>query len=271
MDRDPVVAGRFYQNAPKALYGDVATWLAAGEAQGTVDALCVMAPHAGYVYSGEVAGKTLGQAALPELLLLLGPNHTGRGGAFSLWPDGAWLIPGGQVPVDAALTKALTDADPRIKIDIQAHLHEHSLEVLLPFLKAKNTNTRIAALAVAESRLGELLDVGAALGRLIKNFPEPVGVVVSSDMSHYVPRETARTLDALALDRIAAVDPEGLHAVVRNKRITMCGVHPMTVALAACRELGATQALSAAYADSGDASGDVDSVVGYAGVIVKRP
>ena len=185
-----------------------------------------------------------------------------------LWPQGRWIIPGGGVEVDQELAAALAGADPRLTPDVTAHEQEHSLEVLLPFLAELNPKTKIVPLAVAEPRLPVLLEVAQRVAEVIEAWPWPVTMLVSSDMSHYLPHEEAKERDKLALDRIVALDPEGLYDVVRRNNITMCGALPMTLALAVCRTLGATRARLVAYATSGDAGGGYQQVVGYAGVIV---
>ncbi|AGW12312.1 AmmeMemoRadiSam system protein B [Megalodesulfovibrio gigas] len=275
LHRTPVVAGRFYELSPDRLRQDVQTRLALGQAlRETGQALpgrtlLAMVPHAGFVYSGDVAGKTIGAAALADTLLLLGPNHTGQGAALALWPDGSWRIPTGDVPVDAPLAQALLHAAPRLTPDATAHRGEHSLEVLLPFLLQANPACRIVPVAVAEPALGPLLAVAHAMAGVLRAWPEPVSIVVSSDMSHYLPQDLAAAQDRKALDRVLALDPEGLHATVRRERISMCGVLPMTLGLAIARELDAAPPVLVEYTTSGQVSGDYAQVVGYAGVLVQ--
>jgi len=264
MDREPAVAGRFYGQQPGPLAREVDAWLAADVAP--APALGLVAPHAGYVYSGAIAGAAYARVAVPERVLVLGPNHTGLGSAAALWPEGAWLTPLGAVPIDAELTAALA-ADPALEPDREAHLLEHSLEVQLPFLQRARPGVRIAALC-----LGHLSFSGCErVARAVARASEAAGalVVASSDMSHYIPAETARTLDRRAIDRILALDPEGLYEVVHRDRITMCGIVPATVMLLAARARGATSAELVRYGNSGDVSGDDRRVVGYAGVVVR--
>ncbi|WP_428560165.1 MAG: AmmeMemoRadiSam system protein B [Solidesulfovibrio sp. DCME] len=267
--RGPVVAGRFYPAAAASLRREVAAFLAAADPNLAGPAKLAMVPHAGYVYSGAVAGRTLGAAGLPDTLLLLGPNHTGRGARLAVWGQGSWRIPGGEVPVATELAGELCRADPGLVPDTAAHLAEHSLEVVLPFLWVKNPAVRVVPVAVAEPDPRVLARVGAAVAAVLGRRAEAVGIVVSSDMSHYVPHEAAKRRDALALSRILALDPEGLVRVVREEGITMCGVLPMALGLIIAKALGAREAVLAAYATSGEVSGDMDQVVGYAGVIVR--
>lgn len=267
--RSPVVAGRFYPAAATALRREVAGYLAGADPALAGPARLAMVPHAGYVFSGGVAGRTLGAAGLPETLLLLGPNHTGRGARLAVWERGSWLIPGGEVPVAADLAEELCRAAPEMVPDPAAHLAEHSLEVVLPFLWMKNPAVRVVPVAVAEPDSRALARAGAAVAEVLGRWPGGVGIVVSSDMSHYLPHEEAKRRDALALSRILALDPEGLLRVVREEGITMCGVLPMALGLTIAKALGAREAVLAAYATSGEVSGDREQVVGYAGVLVR--
>jgi AmmeMemoRadiSam system protein B len=268
MDRQPVVAGRFYDADPARLASEVDGYLAAAT-PGAGRTLLAMVPHAGYVYSGAVCGRTLARAALAPTVLLLGPNHTGLGRPFALWPDGVWRVPGASLPVDTELASALLAADPRIEPDTAAHLREHSIEVILPFLHRLDPSVTIVPLAIASRVFEDVEGVGRAIGRALAAFSRPVSVVVSSDMSHYVSHDDARRLDSLALDAAVALDPRGLFDAVRAHSISMCGVLPMTAGLYAALEMGATRGQLAAYATSGEVSGDYDQVVGYAGVLVE--
>ena len=267
--RQPVVAGRFYPDDATALARDTAGYLARAEAPSKRPTLLAMAPHAGAVYSGPVAGRTLGAARLADTLLLLGPNHTGQGARLALWPSGGWRIPGHDVPVDDLLAAALLAAAPGLVPDQAAHLGEHSLEVLLPFLCQVRPGCRIVPVAVAEPDLAVLAETALAVAEVLAGWGQPVSVVVSSDMSHYVSHDTAQKRDSLALDRILALDPPGLYRVVREAGITMCGVLPMVLGLFVVLALGAKSARLAAYATSAEVSGDYGQVVGYAGVLVE--
>ena len=266
--RHPVAAGRFYEDDPAALRRTVSACLALAAPREAAPTILAMAPHAGYVFSGQVAGRTLGQANLADTVLLLGPNHTGRGARLSLWTEGDWEIPGDVVPVDVDLAQGLLAAAEALTADRAAHLGEHSLEVLLPFLRQARPACRIVPLAVAEPHPDVLFATARNMAGVIAGRADPVSIVVSSDMSHYVSHETAKKLDSMALSRVLALDPAGLLQVVREAGITMCGVLPMALGLAMALELGAREARLAAYATSAEASGDYGHVVGYAGVLV---
>jgi len=263
MDREPAVSGRFYTADPAALRRQLDRFLAAdGE---RVRAKGLVAPHAGYVYSGAVAGAVYARVEVPPRVVVLGPNHTGLGRPAALWPGGTWRLPSGDVPVDPDLTAALA-ASPLVEQDPEAHLLEHSLEVQLPFLARVRPGVAIAALCLGPLRFEEC----EALGKHVARAAAAAGalVVASSDMSHYIPAAQAREKDQRAIERILALDPAGLYEVVRRERISMCGMVPATVMLVAALELGAARAELVRYANSGEVNGDTRQVVGYAGVLV---
>jgi AmmeMemoRadiSam system protein B len=266
MERDPAVAGRFYGADGAALGREVARYLAApGSVAGRAPALGLVAPHAGYVYSGAIAGAAYARVEVPAKVIVLCPNHTGLGAEVALWPGGGWHTPLGRVPVDAALTAAIA-ASPLAESDVDAHRHEHALEVQLPFLQVARPDVAIAALCLGHLRFPDC----EALGRHVAAAAAESSalVVASSDMSHYLPATVARALDGRALERLLALDAEGLYDVVHRERISMCGIVPATVMLVAARLRGARRAELVRYGHSGEVTSDDRAVVGYAGVVV---
>lgn len=263
MDRDPAVAGRFYTREPAGLRREVDAFLAAGGAPAAAKGVVV--PHAGYVYSGAIAGAVYARVDVPPRVVVLGPNHTGLGRRAALWPGGAWRLPLGDVGVDPALTAELSRA-PLVEPDEEAHAGEHSLEVQVPFLVRRRPDVAIAALCLAHLRFAECEALGKAVARAAAL--HGALVVASSDMSHYVSAALARQKDHRAIERILALDPAGLYDVVHREQISMCGIIPATVMLVAARELGATKAELVRYGNSGDVNGDTRQVVGYAGIVV---
>jgi AmmeMemoRadiSam system protein B len=271
MDREPAVAGRFYPSKPDVLASQVATFL--GErpnGRATPEpprpALGLLAPHAGYMYSGAVAGAAYARADIPDRAVIIGPNHTGRGARVALWPDGGWATPLGRVPVDPALTLALLSS-PLVTADREAHRLEHSLEVQLPFLMVRKRDIAVAALCVSHLSYAECEELGRLVARAAGE-RQGVLVVASSDMSHYISASEAREKDRRALDRLLALDPRGLYDIVKRERISMCGYIPATVMLVAALELGGREAELIRYGHSGEVTGENDSVVGYAGALV---
>ena len=266
--RPPVVAGKFYTDNVQQLADEIRAYLSLAEPKAQAPTILAMAPHAGYVYSGGVAGATLGHANLAPTVILLGPNHTGRGKGLAVWDKGNWEFPGGALAVDTELAALLMAREPRLEPDTAAHLQEHSLEVLIPFLAALNPATRIVPIAVAQPDMETLLSVGKMIGRTLRAFERPVSLVVSSDMSHFVSHDAAVEQDTKALDPVLELNPALFYETVRTFGISMCGVLPMTMALAAAIELGAQDSEITGYATSGEVNGDTNRVVGYAGLII---
>jgi hypothetical protein len=267
MTRMPVVADRFYPADPQTLQRMVAQMIPPVAETARQQALAVIMPHAGYVYSGATAGQTVGRVRVPETVLILGPNHHGRGQALALGTDD-WQMPMGKVAIDRQLADALLQASSLIVADEQAHRPEHSLEVQLPFLQQLQPNLRIVPLVVSHISYATCTQVARELAVAIGSLRKPVLIVASSDMSHYESRQQAEQKDRMALERILAMDPEGLYNTVLGRRISMCGIMPTTIALLTAMELGATSAELVRYTDSGEASGDTSQVVGYAGLII---
>ena len=263
--RRPAVAGRFYSADPRRLAEQVDALLATSAEPER--ATMLVAPHAGYVYSGAVAGAAYARVSVPRRVVVLCPNHTGRGARRSVWPSGAWQLPGGAVPVDAELARLLV-AEAHLTPDHAAHLGEHAIEVHLPFLRARRADVSVVPVCLGGLSLAECHEVGHGLARAIRETPDDVLLIASTDMSHYIAAEEARRLDSLALERVLSLDPDGLYEVVTRHDISMCGYIPTTVALVASLELGAKSAKLVRYANSGDVSGDFSAVVGYAGVVV---
>ncbi len=268
MDRNPAVAGLFYPGDPVDLKRTV-DGLLVGADREVECPLGVVSPHAGYVYSGPVAGRVFGSVHVPPVCIILAPNHTGMHMAeVSVWPEGKWFFPGMEIEVDAELAAAIVEAFPGAEADTSAHVREHAVEVQIPFLLARNPEVRIVPVVVSMRRLEGLLALGGVIADVVEESGKDVLVVASTDMTHYEPDEIARRKDRLAVDRIMEIDPEGLYEVVMENDVSMCGVFPTTVMLAFCRRRGAENTALVAYATSGDASGDYSSVVGYAGIIV---
>ena len=264
--RRPAVAGLFYDANPETLERHVQALLPA-EATAS-PAIGAIVPHAGYVYSGPVAGAVYARLRLPATAVILCPNHTGRGAPAALDPSDAWRTPLGDVPLARGLADRLLALAESIQEDSEAHRLEHSLEVQLPFLKVLRPDTEIVPVCLGEASLPLCREVGEALARLVQEEEEPPILLASSDMNHYESREVGRAKDDLALARIEGLDAEGLFRTVREKSISMCGFLPATTLLFAARALGAARAEIVSRRDSGDETGDTSSVVGYAGVVV---
>lgn len=266
MQRVAAVAGQFYPGRTEALREMVSGFFQG--AKGEVQAVGIVSPHAGYIYSGAIAGETFARVRVPGTVVLLGPNHHGIGSPAALFPEGSWLTPLGESAVDGELSKSVLKECPMIQSDPAPHRHEHSLEVQVPFIQLSAPGASIVPICLGSLGLAELVELGEGIARAIAPRKRDVLMVASTDMTHYEAGEAARAKDKQALDRILSLDPEGLWETVRGGRISMCGVAPTVAMLAAARRLGASSAALVRYGNSGDVTGDQSQVVGYAGVIL---
>ena len=228
----------------------------------------LVVPHAGWMYSGKVAGAVYGRVALPKLVVLLGPNHTGLGPWGSIMTRGRWAIPGGDLEIAADLAEAILSRCAELQEDESAHAREHALEVQLPFLRRLRPDVQFVPLALMKTDLAFCLAVGRAVAATVAAWPESVLLISSTDLNHYESQAVSNRKDRLAIEAILALDPDGLQRTVRDHHISMCGIAPTTALLAALRDLGSPRAELIRYMTSGDVSGDYDRVVGYGGVII---
>jgi len=269
--RHPAVAGRFYPRNPEDLRAEAEGYLSPAQSahQTPVKAIGCIAPHAGYMYSGHVAGAVFAGIEIPERCIVMCPNHTGMGRALAMMSEGAWETPLGEVPVDTKLAAALKQRYSALHDDAAAHRAEHAAEVELPFLQLRQPELKFVPIALGTGQFETLEQLGHALADVIAAQKEPVLIVASSDMNHYESDAVTRVKDHRAIERILTLDPRGLYDVVTQQDISMCGFGPAVAMLTAARQLGAKSAELVKYATSGDVSGDRDQVVGYAGVVVK--
>ncbi len=266
--RNTVVAGMFYPGNPLQLKAAVERFLV--RTVPPVPAVCVISPHAGYLYSGSTAGKIYASVELARKLVILCPNHTGIGKPISCWAHGAWQTPLGTVPVDEELAAALLAAVPGASDDTLAHAREHAIEVQLPFLQVLLKEFSIVPLCVGTRSYEELEALGIGLASIASASGGEVSIVVSSDMNHYEDAETNKRKDELALEAIRRLSPSELYRTVLDNHITMCGFAPAVAALVAARALGATCSEVVDYTHSGMVTGDDSEVVSYAGVRIFR-
>jgi len=266
MIRPPAVAGRFYVSDPKELAREVDAF-AAG-APGALRAIACLVPHAGYMYSGHVAGAVYAELNLPSRFILVGPRHFPRGEAMAILSEGSWRMPFGDAPIDAPLAAELAQACPHLREDPVAH--EHSLEVQIPFLQRLAKDFQFVPVVLGVNRYAPLEELGHALAEVIARQEDRIQLVASSDMNHYESDAVTRIKDRRAIERILALDPRGLFDVVQSERISMCGYAATVAVLVAARELGANAATLVKYATSGEISGDYEQVVGYAGITIQQ-
>jgi len=264
--RHPAVAGKFYPKDPRMLLADIQSYLS--PAAEPIPAFGCVVPHAGYMYSGHVAGAVYAGLEIPARCLVLCPNHTGMGTPLAIMSEGSWETPVGEISIDSELAGALMQRFPLLSEDATAHVAEHAIEVQLPFLQAKRRDLRFVPIAIGTRQFDALQGLGKAIGEALSQLGERVLVLASSDMNHYESDLVTRGKDRKAIERILDLDAAGLYAVVMQEEISMCGFGPTVAMLTAVKALGARKADLIRYATSGDISGDREMVVGYAGIVV---
>ena len=261
------MAGQFYPDGPGELEGVVRGFLQPDVAR--EKAIAVIAPHAGYEYSGAVAGTVYSAVKIPDDVVLIGPNHTGLGTRASIMTGGAWEIPTGRVDINGELAGRLVESTKLFSPDTSAHLREHSLEVQLPFIHHINGNARFVPITVMRADYNDCVEMGGSIARAVLEYGKEVLLIVSSDMNHYESDKRTREKDRLAIEKILSLDAKGLLDVTSSMEITMCGVLPAAIAMVAAGSLGASTARLVKYSTSGEVSGDYAHVVGYAGIIIR--
>jgi len=266
--RTPAVAGRFYPGQREELLREIREYTAATDVTPAAAIGCIV-PHAGYMYSGHVAGAVYARLEVPQHCIILCPNHTGRGVPLAAMTVTAWQTPLGEAAASKELGWQLLRRFPLLEEDSAAHRAEHAIEVQLPFLQAAQENLHILPIAVGTSDFGVLHGLGEALAEVIAASSNKTLIVASSDMNHYETDAITRVKDRRAIDHVLALDGRGLWETVISEDISMCGFGPAVVMLTAATKLGATSATLVRYATSGDVSGDLDRVVGYAAIIVQ--
>jgi hypothetical protein len=270
MARKPVVDGEFYPADPQQLRAMIAA--ATPAVAERESALGLLSPHAGYVFSGGVVGRTFASVRVPRTVLLLTPSHSYDRPAFALWTAGGWETPLGEVALHEELTAALRKL-PQVTADDRPHLREHSGEVVLPFVQYHNHQAKLAVICVtASASLDDLAAVGTAVPKALAESGEQDALVVaSSDMSHESGRQALEIVnrnDLLAIAQMEKLDPEGLYRVCQRGGITMCGVLPAVAMMASVVARGGTKGKLIERATSADSPhGSGSYVVGYAGML----
>ena len=285
--RPAAVAGSWYPAIAGALAKEVDQYVADADVDPIPSHVrAVIAPHAGLMYSGPVGAFAykLVRDTNYGAIVLVGPSHFVGFEGVSIWPAGGWQTPFGLVTVDGDLAGAISRRSDVVIEHPAAHGREHSLEMQLPFIAhlmpgvpivplvmGRQTRATAEALgdaiatAVAARTPAQTRQKGPGADDLDPTGPRPgeVLLVASSDLSHYEDASVASRMDAIVMERVNALDPEGLMDALEREPRHACGGGPMVTVLRAARQLGATHAKVLEYADSGDITGDKSSVVGY--------
>jgi len=268
MIRKPVVAGSFYPASPSKLE-EMITGMVDDSAprEEVVGLIC---PHAGYIYSGLVAGAAISRIRFTDTFIIMGPNHTGLGKPFSIMTSGTWETPLGNVEIDAELAQKLAGNSSYLEEDINAHLREHSIEVQIPFLQHFKKDVRIVPIVLSHASGSIYKEIGLEIAEVLNGLERDVIILASSDMTHYEPEEQARRKDSSAIEAILRLDEDELLERIAEQNITMCGYAPVVALISAAKAMEARRAELVRYQTSGESSGDYSSVVGYAGLIIPK-
>lgn len=260
MHRQAAVAGVFYPSDEESVIQFIEEYK---QDVDPVNAKAVLVPHAGYVYSGATAVRTLSHINIPDTVILIGPNHTGNGPAVSVFPEGSWSTPLGDVEMDRPLLEKLNE-HPFFHKDVTAHAYEHSLEVILPILKYFNPDVKVVCITVKYISMNDLKAAAKHIASVFDGL-----MVISSDFNHFEDAETTEKKDKMAIDKLTAMDAEGLYKIIAEENISMCGVIPASIGIEYSKAKNADDSVFIEHTHSGVINGDNNKVVGYAGLYFK--
>jgi MEMO1 family protein len=264
MKRKTVVEGSFYEASPVLLRKHIDE-MTGREIQKS-DVFGMIAPHAGYMYSGKTAAMTYAAVNIPKTVIIMGPNHTGLGEPIAVYTNGEWETPFGPIGVNEKLAREILKNCSFASQDTEAHLREHSIEVHLPFLLYHRKDIDFVPICIGDTDLEHLRSLAAAIAASVKD--RDILIIASTDLTHYEEAKEARRKDSIVMESIEKLDPEKMRKDVSEMNITMCGWAPVYTMLHACIKLGATKGKIIKYMNSGDASGDYSEVVGYTGAVI---
>ena len=282
MLRQPAVAGSFYPDNPEILKKTIENCFlddfgvgelpSIGEFEGEDYPLNIMVPHAGYQYSGAIASHgycKLVQNGFPEVFIILSPNHTGYGREISVFNEGEWITPLGSVQIDDEFAEAIISHSDIASADFTAHRYEHSIEVQLPFLQYFSDNFKIVPITMGSQSFTATNDLAKAIFEAANDLNKSYCVIASTDLSHFNNQEKANTVDGFVLEDIEEMNEFKLFEEVIQYNITMCGYGPVMTTIALSKMSNKSNCEILAYKTSGDVTGDLSSVVGYASGIFK--
>jgi AmmeMemoRadiSam system protein B len=233
--------------------------------------VALVSPHAGYMYSGPIAANGfhfIAEEGQPETVIVIGPNHTGYGSGASIIAEGAWRTPLGDIKINSYLASTIQRNTKFLDIDHSAHRYEHSIEVQLPFLQYLYDQFRLVPICMQRQDIGFSHDLGMAIADAIEDLN--VLIIASTDFSHYEPQQIAANKDGKAITAITNLNEKALYNTIHTQRVSMCGYGPVSAAIVAAKQLGATTGRLLQYKTSGDITEDYSQVVGYASLALVR-
>lgn len=265
MIRKAICAGTWYPDNAKGINSFLNL---SAKKEKVIAGIC---PHAGWLYSGKIAGEVFSKIEPASVYVLIGPNHTGVGSAVSVFNKGSWETPIGELEVEETLAEAIIDRSKHAEADYTAHSREHSIEVQLPFIKTISPEAKIVPIALSDYSVNTCRSLGESIAEAILELKlaDKTVLIASTDMSHYISAQEAKDLDSLAIEKILSLEPEGLLKIVKENNISMCGSGPTAAVIWAAKKLGGKKASLIKYSNSGYVTGDYTQVVGYAGITIK--
>ena len=279
MIRKPAVAGLFYEQDPDMLRKQIEWCFMHELGPGNIPEIGnsrniegVIAPHAGYAYSGPVAAHTyhdIAEDGFPETFIILCPNHTGMGSGVSTMNSGSWETPLGQVEIDSSFADILIEKSGIMDSNPEAHIREHSAEVQLPFLQYLNPEFKFVPVTMWMQDIRTSQEIGVSIAQTATELDRDVVVIASTDFTHYEPKKQAYIQDMQVINAIKDMDQKRMMDVVAKQNVTMCGYGPVAATIVAVKEMGAVSCEFKKYATSGDTTGDNSSVVAYASLIFR--
>lgn len=282
MLRKPAVAGMFYPDDSEELVKTIEDCFLHSFGPGKIPDIesfegndypvNLMVPHAGFQYSGTIAAHSyceLAKNGFPEVFIIIGPNHTGLGSEVSVFNKGEWITPLGNIQIDEEFADTLISFSDFASADFAAHMREHSIEVQLPFLQYFSNDFKIVPVVLGSQTISAANDLAAAILKAGEKLDESYCVIASSDLSHFNTQERANKVDGFVLEDIENMDEFKLLEEIIQYNITMCGYGPVMTTMILSKMCGKNTSEILAYKTSGDISGDLSSVVGYASGIFK--
>ncbi|OFW63014.1 MAG: AmmeMemoRadiSam system protein B [Actinobacteria bacterium RBG_19FT_COMBO_36_27] len=261
--RESVAAGTFYPGNADVLRTQINDFLSNAKSENIKNIKSIICPHAGYIYSGQVAAHSYKQikGETFDSIFIIAPSHAEYFDFISIFNGDAYRTPLGLVYVDKERSRILADKNPRIELSKYGHRSEHSLEVQLPFLQVLFENIKIVPIVMGQQNSKNIIELGSAIGTLFKN--ENILIIASTDLSHYYPYDTALVLDGKIKELVNNFDSEDMLSNFLNNDVEMCGGGPVVSAMIASKNLGADSSRILNYKNSGDVTGDRSAVVGY--------
>ena len=272
--RTPAVAGMFYPGGKKELKKSIKGCFLHKFGPGKIPPsnikkkiFGVICPHAGYMYSGPIACHSFYAISsdVPELFIIIGPNHWGIGSNVATMKDCKWNTPLGDVEVDSETAEEIHHLSEIIDIDYFSHTREHSLEVQIPILQEMYSDFKILPISMINQNKDVAKDIGLAIVKIAEK--KKVMIIGSSDFTHYEQNEFAHEQDMALIEPILKLDVEKFYDVLEDRNVSACGYGAIASTMIACKELGATKGEWIKYATRGDITGDTSSVVGYGSIV----